>query len=275
MTLWIYSSNMKSLNYRTLENRSNLRNTIRNIIMKYWILSPWALKAFIFYHMNYLTSLGTPAKKYPWAIMKGPRSFVETWSMLGEREIIDLIYNLQRDGKIDGVCVDVGAWVGKYSLLMAKKAKKVICIEPDKLNFKFIKKNIELNNLKNIEPIQAALDVKDGTTKLYVSHSTASHSIMKYGFGYKVKTISLKSLLDHIGENVDLIKMDIEGAEFNILRTLDKGMANQIRYWIVECHSPKKEDQHELEIIFRNNGYSVRWINIINVDFPYLFASRS
>jgi len=261
---------MNKIIYRFLKNHPKLRSTLRNILLKYlWFLKPIALKAFIFYHLNYLTSFNTPAKKYPWAVMKGPRSFVETWNMLGEGWIIDLINNLQIDGKIDGICVDVGAWVGKYSLLMAKKAKKVVCIEPDKLNFKFIKKNIELNNLKNIEPIQAALDVKDGTTKLYVSHSTASHS------GYKVKTISLKSLLDHIGENVDLIKMDIEGAEFNILRTLDKGMANQIRYWIVECHSPKKEDQDELEIIFRNNGYSVRWINIINVDFPYLFANRS
>jgi len=265
---------VKRLIFRTLDNHPHLRKTIRKIRMKYWFCDPYALKAIVFYHLNYLTSFNTPAKKYPWAVMKGPRSFVETWNMLGEREIIDLIYNLQIDGKIDGVCVDVGAWVGKYSLLMAKKAKKVICIEPDKLNFKFIKKNIELNNLKNIEPIQAALDVKDGTTKLYVSHSTASHSIMRYGFGYKVKTISLKSLLSHIGENVDLIKMDIERAEFNILRSLDKETVNKIRNWIVECHSTKKEDRLELENIFKKYSYSVRWVNL-NMDFPHLFAYRS
>ena len=244
---------MKSLNYRILENHPHLRKTIRKIRMKYWFCDPYALKAFVFYHLNYLTSFNTPAKKYPWAVMKGPRSFVETWNMLGERSIIDLINNLQ----IDGICVDVGAWIGKYSLLMAKKAKKVVCIEPDKLNFKFIKKNIELNNIKNIEPIQAALDIRDGTTKLYVSHSTASHSIMRYGFGYKVKTISLKSLLSHIGENVDLIKMDIERAEYNIFRSLDKETVNKIRNWIVECHSTKKEERFSLLLFkkLRSNFY--------------------
>jgi len=259
--------------YRTLENHPKLRKILRNIVLKYWFLKPYALKAFIFYHVNYLISFKSPVKKYSLGIITGPRGFFEKGGFLsGEEVIMDVISGLQ----IDGVCVDAGAWVGKYSLLMAKKAKRVICIEPNRMNYKFIKKNIELNKIKNIEPIQAALDANDGFAKLYVSPYTAGHSLVRYGYGYKVKTISLKSLLDHIGENVDLVKMDIEAAEFNVLPSLDKNIANMVKYWIVECHTTtNKEDDFKLVNIFKKNGYLVKWIIQKNPsEVRYIFAYR-
>lgn len=259
--------------YRTLEKHPKLRKTLRNIIIKYWFLSPWALKAFIFYHLNYLISFRAPVRKYPLGVLTGPRGFFkDSRGFIGEVEVTDLISGLQ----IDGVCVDAGAWIGKYSLLMAKKAKRVICIEPNRMNYKFIKKNIELNKIKNIELIQAALDTKDGFAKLYVSHSTAGHSLIRYGFGYIVKTISLKSLFDHIGEDVDLVKMDIEAAEFNVLPSLDENMANRVKYWIVECHSgTNNEDDFKLVNIFKKNGYLVKWIIQKNPSGArYIFAYR-
>jgi predicted RNA methylase len=57
-----------------------------------------------------------------------------------------------------GVLIDVGAHIGKYSIIFAKlfPRLKVLAIEPSKLNFFFLPRNIRLNNIVNIVPINKA-----------------------------------------------------------------------------------------------------------------------
>ncbi len=199
-----------------LKNYPRLERIAISLFLKYRYL-----RTLLIYNLAQLTSRGVPAKKYSWAIMKGPRNIAESWSMYGEKTILDFIANLA----IKGVCVDAGAWIGKYSFLMAKTARRVIAIEPDKLNFRLLQENIDLND-KNIEPIQAALDYKDGEAKLALSNSSSGHEladvsysdeVSEHVYGYKVKTISLNSLLNLIGEDIDFIKMDVEGWEYKVI----------------------------------------------------------
>ncbi len=121
----------------------------------------------IMYELNCLTSIFVRPQVYPYGIMKTPQSLFFRYDLKeGEKNIMDLIKNLG----IKGVGIDVGAWAGKYCLLMSKTAKNVLSIEPDKLNFKFLKENIKLNKINNIQAVNAALTVSDGVKRLKLNN---------------------------------------------------------------------------------------------------------
>ena len=68
---------------------------------------------------------------------------------------------LLRQLRPDDVAVDVGANIGYYTILMAKKAKKVYAVEPEEINFEILQKNVTANNLKNVVLIKVAASNKN------------------------------------------------------------------------------------------------------------------
>jgi len=252
-----------------LDNYPNLRKALR----KYWFLNPLAIRIIIIYFFNYLASFRTPTNVLSWGVMTSPRTPFQKYNLEGEKIILDLIRGL----KIKGIGVDMGACFGKYTILMAKTAKRVISLEPDKFNYKFVQKNVKLNNLKNVQSLNLALDVKDGKSRLRLSPSFAAHRLSPGGIGYDVKCISLESLLNKIDEPfIDLIKMDIEGAEFRILPSAKKEIFRRVKSWVIEIHSTKDNDKYEIDNLFINNGYETNWIKDPKGLAPvlYLFAKK-
>lgn len=107
------------------------------------------------------------------------------------------------------VVVDVGANIGYYTLLLAKICKKVYAIEPDKMCFEILLKNIKENNLKNVVAINKAVSDKSGKEKFIVDSENLGNS--RLGIGNEtVETIKLDDL---IKEKIDLIKIDVQGHE--------------------------------------------------------------
>lgn len=118
------------------------------------------------------------------------------------------------------IVLDLGANIGYYSLLLAKlvgEDGKVYSFEPEPSNFALLKKNIKINNYKNIIPINKAVSNKDGKIKLYLNekdfgmHSTSD--FYKDSKSIEVESISLDSFFKDKDKKVDFIKIDIEGAE--------------------------------------------------------------
>lgn len=127
--------------------------------------------------------------------------------------------------KENDVVIDIGANVGKVSLLLSRKAKQVFAFEPEETNYNTILRNIKLNNIKNIQVIKKA--VTDSTKKTYLEISNAStcHQISTKPTT-NTKEIESISLDDYFGnQKIDFIKIDAEGSEPEILR----GMANMIK----------------------------------------------
>lgn len=129
----------------------------------------------------------------------------------------------------EGIFIDIGANIGKFSIIMGKKIDnkgKVLAIEPHPDNFKILQRNIELNNLKNVTALNLACSNKKGNLQLFLDEDgTGGHSTIK---SKKTKTGNNKiwvraETLDSIIKKekikkVDLIKIDVEGAEANVLR---------------------------------------------------------
>lgn len=144
------------------------------------------------------------------------------------------------------IIIDCGANIG-FSIIYFKwlyPDSTVYGFEPDKGTFELLKKNIEKNNLKNVHLINAAVSDKSGKIDFFIDpkHPGALAMSTRYGRMPKYKTtvqsISLSSFIKENNiQNIDFIKMDIEGSEKEVLKDLDRNkMFNKITKILVEYH---------------------------------------
>lgn len=121
------------------------------------------------------------------------------------------------------VCLDLGAYIGDTAYLINKylKPQKVYAFEPDPDNLKILKQNIRLNQLEGkVIPVPLASSDKNGF--VYFRNQGAGSEIINEKKGkhtLRIKTITIDSFVEKNKiKKVDLIKMDIEGAEFDTLK---------------------------------------------------------
>ncbi len=128
-----------------------------------------------------------------------------------------------------GTFVDIGANIGYYTVLAATVVGprgRVFAFEPEPVNFATLKKNIALNDLKNVTAEAAACTDTKGESRLFLDRTNAGGHHMDDALdgsdAVPIPTITLDEYFRDIGGRVDLIKMDIQGHEPVALR----GMTN-------------------------------------------------
>ena len=169
--------------------------------------------------------------------------------------------------------VDAGAYLGAYTLWSAQKVGingEVVALEPHPRSRILLERTIKLNNLQNVKILPYALSTHDGKSILHSPKYRALASLRRdhpeYFCGeifeeHEVECISLKTLLKIAGhEEIDLLKLDIEGLEYDVLEHSITEL-NRIRRIIVEAHLntcpiPK------LDKLLKNNGFET----IIKLD---------
>ncbi|MFC1857804.1 FkbM family methyltransferase [Thermodesulfobacteriota bacterium] len=173
--------------------------------------------------------------------------------------------------KKDMVILDVGGNIGYYPLLEATivgSEGKVHVIEPYPPNYELLLKNIHLNMLDDrILTYQFAAFDKKGTEKFHISYgsnlgtlfpgdlggSEKSHPLLT-GETIDVETKSLSEFISSIEDNIDLIRMDAEGAEVMILRGLNSAIENGDFNGIIvfEAHTSKYNLQNNIRLELNN-----------------------
>ena len=152
------------------------------------------------------------------------------------------------DIKQSDIIVDIGANIGIFSILAAKKAKngKVFAFEPINKNFKRLNENIKLNNLKNIISFKKAVSNKNKKIELFISNDNeGGHSIYANLTKSKnkqiVNALSLKNIFKENNlKNIDFLKIDCEGGEYDILLNSKKEL-KKINKISMEVHNLNKE----------------------------------
>jgi len=156
-------------------------------------------------------------------------------------DLIPFSIYLKKKNKYKKV-LDIGANIGVHSIILSKLGYKVSSFEPDPVHFSKLKRNIKLNNLKNIKLHNVALGDKNSTKNfLRVLNNTTSNHIQKsknkpYG-PIEVIKVHVKNATKYL-ETADFAKIDCEGAEDKIFKCLTK--VRKMPDILVEIHSAKK-----------------------------------
>ena len=168
--------------------------------------------------------------------------------------------------KSNDIVVDIGAHAGIFTILASYFAKQgqVYAFEPFKENYNLILENINLNKVKNLKVFNKAVSDKSGRLKFYVSTSKnkGQNSIHKLGESQKeirVDKISFKDFLRTIPE-IDFLKIDCEGAEYEILFSLAKKELQKIKKISMEFHNYGKYAGEDLARFLHKNNFKIRLI---------------
>ena len=135
----------------------------------------------------------------------------------------------------EAICVDVGANVGYFTMLMANSARtgSVHAFEPLPMNVALLKASIELNGFTNIHVNQCAVGDRTGEISFVQSTDTAYSSLRDTGrklaeHAFRVPMITLDDYLERVGiTRVDVIKADVEGSEELVVEGATKLLNNR------------------------------------------------
>ena len=142
------------------------------------------------------------------------------------------------------VILDIGANIGVTSIYYANRYPdaRIYAFEPVPANYALLEKN--LKEYKNAKAYNMALGAEDGELDIYASESKDNYggaSFKELGVEkaskIKVKRANAAKLLKEIAPgDIDLIKIDTEGSEFDILTSIDRKMLSKVKWIVGELH---------------------------------------
>lgn len=184
--------------------------------------------------------------------------FHEIFTERDYQKIEDCIKNAQT------LIVDIGAHIGLFSLYASalNPNVKILSYEPEEENFKNLKENLKQNRIQNVMPKNLAVAAKEGAANLYISQDSHNHSLDQNAKNIqgskKVQATTLDKIL-HAHASCDLIKMDCEGAEFEIIATTSPETFQKIKTLFIEYHEYSEGNSAQnLKKILEKNHFRVR-----------------
>ena len=165
----------------------------------------------------------------------------------------------------DAVVVDIGGHIGAFAIFAARRATagKVFVFEPTPESFALLKQNLELNGQSNVMPFNLAVFGHGGPRQLALAADQVSHSVI---FGaadakrIEVQGICLADFMrEHNLARIDFMKLDCEGAEYEILRECPDDVLARIERISAEVHGfDETHNREALGEFLKTKGFAVR-----------------
>jgi len=177
---------------------------------------------------------------------------------------------------------DIGANTGYYTLMLAKNFDRVRAFEPNPAAVGILRRKIAKNHFQNVQIVPVALSDSVGRSRLYLhtevrEKTIGSSNSLIPSFGVagqgsgdvkdvgsvpfvEVETDTVDNLLGN--KRIDLIKIDVEGAEFMVLngamKTLNEGRVTNL---MIELHDGERRD--ELDYFLTSRHYRTKWLDYV------------
>jgi FkbM family methyltransferase len=213
------------------------------------------------------------------------RSVMDVWSV--KETLIDAFYTRYGVPVQDGwTVVDIGAGIGDYCVhaTYGNPTVNLYAFEPYPGSFTVLQRNLALNGIENVTAYQKAVWSKAGELQLNLApgeplqfNSQEPLPETPGGVMVTVESVSLEAVLSAEKiKKVDLLKMDCEGAEYEIFFGTPASTFNIIERIIMEYHDVDAEHTHSVLVRFlEDQGYRVtRHQNFVHKDIGYLFAQH-
>jgi len=182
----------------------------------------------------------------PIPILRGPLQGFKliTGAASGKVKGVSYILNLSESRRlnltkqlipVDGICFDVGANIGVYTLLFSKFSKFVYSFEPSPRNLSFLYKMLEINKIKNAQVVRSAVSDFVGFCSFKESNSCATGKLDDEG-DLKVRVTSLDKFIEKSKILPDVIKIDVEGAELSVLKGAKNCISKNHPLIVLETH---------------------------------------
>jgi FkbM family methyltransferase len=179
----------------------------------------------------------------------------------------------------DDVIIDVGAHIGLFALFASQFCKngKIFCYEPIKENYKILIENIEMNQIQNIFPNNLAVTKETSRVKIFLNDDQSGHSMFIQNKNFvEVDSKSLSDIfIDNGIKECDFLKLDCEGAEYEIVESLSADLFTKINKTAIEYHmvDTKPELLKQLINKLKQFSFSVHTRPLF-VDIGFLFAKK-
>lgn len=182
-----------------------------------------------------------------WRIAGSPIWFYSPFELIhGINEIfIDEVYKQPLPS--NAFILDCGANIG-LSVIYLKKicpAAQIIAFEPDPINFDLLQKNIRSFNLDNVELKQSAVWKENTRLNFNISGSMSSGLHANSDRSIEVTAIRLK---DFLSREIDFLKIDIEGAELEVIRDVEN-VLTCVKTMFLEYHGRFDQNKELLELL--------------------------
>lgn len=172
--------------------------------------------------------------------------------------------------------VDIGAQIGIFSSYAARVVTRgrVLSFEPHPDNYRLLEQNRQLNSFANMTTFNRAVAANAGKHEFFASaYNTGGHSLYSQpgaAIRFEVETVRLADVLREQGVDcVDYLKVDCEGAEVEILRSLPADLLARVRRIVMEVHDDMDTTDKGLAGWLRTAGFNV------DVEGAMVYARRT
>lgn len=172
---------------------------------------------------------------------------------------------IDHSGKI---VIDVGASLGMTVQRFSQKARRVYAFEPHPDNYQFLRDQIRIRKIDNVQTYPCAVTDFNGQSQFFGRESHGIHSLGTHNKGkvlstFEVDAITLDTFWEkEINEPIGLLKIDVEGFEPDVLRGAEKLLADKTIEAVLfefspRIHKLRKIDTFEPVTLLQKQGYQV------------------
>ena len=207
--------------------------------------------------------------------------------VIRECTINNLYSKFLKEKQLD-VVIDMGSHKGYFIaglIYNGIKVNRVLCVDPVADNLLFFKKSMKLNkrffkNVKHIILENSAVSNNNIKNKFYITNNSVNSSLKDPSmYDRVIKKISVatidpkKLFVKHKIKNVDLLKIDIEGSEFDIFNPKYKSEMFRAKYIVMEIHPNKKNNKYKIINELTKYNYLISYPNPAYKNL--IFASKN